>query len=425
MEISPLGAYSNPLKRFTKGGRYMRLVIDCFKLIKGVGKSIGIYNVAKIIVGSLGAQNAAKSVASNIAGSVTSNAADNDAAKHPDKIFVLGNSRNRADFDVPGVEFIQIDKYDPENKIDIVMWELFHVANCCRKLKADRVFFPRGYAALTHPVYDIVMIHDLIPFYYAEHFPGVFNKVENFYITNRLKQSARTAKKIITISEASKQDIMKYCGIDEKKIRVINNSYEKSDVPIVKDEDQKPYICAMTSALPHKNAKGIIETYERYCEIVKDASAGESFENDPSHQEPLDLVLIGLNDVSEFDLPSEVRDRITCHKFIGDTAEMYRVMGGARAFLFLSLIEGFGLPPIEAMQLGVPVICSGVSSLPEVCGDAALLVDPKDPDEAAQNLKDLLSDDELRSTLIKRGYENVKRFSPESRAAKYRKEIME
>ena len=386
MEISPFGAYSDPRKRFTKGGRYMRLVIDCFKLIKGVGKSIGIYNVAKIIVGSLGAQNAV------------------------DKIFVLGNSRNRADFDVPGVEFIQIDKYDPENKIDIVMWELFHVANCCRKLKADRVFFPRGYAALTHPVYDIVMIHDLIPFYYAEHFPGVFNRLENFYITNRLKQSARTAKKIITISEASKQDIMSYCGVDEKKIRVINNSYEKSDVPIVKDEDQKPYICAMTSALPHKNAKGIIETYKRYCEIT-DA--------------PLDLVLIGLNDVSEFDLPSEVRDRITCHKFIGDTAEMYRVMGGARAFLFLSLIEGFGLPPIEAMQLGVPVICSGVSSLPEVCGDAALLVDPKDPDEAAQNLKDLLSDDELKDTLIKRGYENVKRFSPESRAAKYRKEIME
>ncbi len=418
MEISPLGAYSNPLKRFTKGGRYMRLVIDCFKLIKGVGKSIGIYNVAKIIVGSLGAQNAAKSgttsavgsVASNSVGSVAETIAAIDEGKHPDKIFVLGNSRNRTDFDVPGVEFIQIDKYDPENKIDIVMWELFHVANCCRKLKADRVFFPRGYAALTHPVYDIVMIHDLIPFYYAEHFPGVFNRLENFYITNRLRQSARTAKKVITISEASKQDIMKYCGVDEKKIKVINNSYEKSDVPIVKDEDQKPYICAMTSALPHKNAEGIIETYKRYSEIT-DA--------------PLDLVLIGLNDVSEFDLPSEVKDRITCHKFIGDTAEMYRVMGGARAFLFLSLIEGFGLPPIEAMQLGVPVICSGVSSLPEVCGDAALLVDPKDPDEAAQNLKDLLSDDELRSTLIKRGYENVKRFSPESRAAKYRKEIME
>ncbi|MBR4173857.1 MAG: glycosyltransferase family 4 protein [Lachnospiraceae bacterium] len=396
----------------------MRLVIDCFKLIKGVGKSIGIYNVAKIIVGSLGAQNAAKSgttsavgsVASNSVGSVAETIAAIDEGKHPDKIFVLGNSRNRTDFDVPGVEFIQIDKYDPENKIDIVMWELFHVANCCRKLKADRVFFPRGYAALTHPVYDIVMIHDLIPFYYAEHFPGVFNRLENFYITNRLRQSARTAKKVITISEASKQDIMKYCGVDEKKIKVINNSYEKSDVPIVKDEDQKPYICAMTSALPHKNAEGIIETYKRYSEIT-DA--------------PLDLVLIGLNDVSEFDLPSEVKDRITCHKFIGDTAEMYRVMGGARAFLFLSLIEGFGLPPIEAMQLGVPVICSGVSSLPEVCGDAALLVDPKDPDEAAQNLKDLLSDDELRSTLIKRGYENVKRFSSESRAAKYRKEIME
>ena len=180
----------------------MRLVIDCFKLIKGVGKSIGIYNVAKIIVGSLGAQNAAKSgttsavgsVASNSVGSVAETIAAIDEGKHPDKIFVLGNSRNRTDFDVPGVEFIQIDKYDPENKIDIVMWELFHVANCCRKLKADRVFFPRGYAALTHPVYDIVMIHDLIPFYYAEHFPGVFNRLENFYITNRLRQSASSSR---------------------------------------------------------------------------------------------------------------------------------------------------------------------------------------------------------------------------------------
>ena len=393
----------------------MRLVVDCFKLIKGVGKSIGIYNVAKIIVRCLGAQN---------------------ASDHADRIFVLGNAKNRADFDVPGVEFIQIDKYDPENKIDIVMWELFHVANCCRKLKADRVFFPRGYAALTHPVYDIVMIHDLIPFYYAENFPGVFNRLENFYITNRLKQSARSAKKVITISEASKRDIMSYCGVDEKKITVINNSYEKadseainkaasevnckSDEKVIKDNGQKPYICAMTSALPHKNAKGIMETYKRYCEIVKESAA-----NGYSSEEPLDLVLIGLPDVLEFDLPTDVKARITCHKFIGDTAEMYRVMGGAKAFLFLSLIEGFGLPPIEAMQLGVPVICSGVSSLPEVCGDAALLVDPGDPDEAAQNLKDLLSDEGLRDTLIRRGYENVKRFSPESRAVEYRKEIME
>ncbi len=361
----------------------MRLVIDCFKLIKGTGKSIGIYNVALGIVRHLG---------------------ERANEQHSDdlKIIVLGNNLNKEDFDVPGVEFIEVTKYDPTNKIHFVMWELFYVSSYCKRLKADRVFFPRGYTAMTHPVDDIVLIHDLIPFYYNENFPDVFNKVENAYIMARLKQSARSAKKVVTISQASKKDIISYCGVKESKIVVINNSCEAIEAKTEKPD--KPYICAMTSTLPHKNAKGVVEAYKGYAE---------------STDNPLDLVIIGLKDVDDYEMSDETRRRITCHKFIKNNDEMYRIIGGSEMFLFLSLIEGFGLPPVEAMQLGVPVICSNTSSLPEVVDDAGILVDPRDYDGIAQTIKTLSEDKGRRNELVDKGFINIRRFSSEKMANAY------
>ncbi len=353
----------------------MRLIIDCFKLIKGVGKSIGIYNVAKGIVKHLGEKN-------------------NNSGVQNVEIVVLGNKDNREDFDVPGIKFVEITNYDPKNRIHVVLWEIYYVSMVCKKLKADRVFFPRGYTTLNHPTYDIVLIHDLIPFYYSENYPDVFNKIENAYIMGRLKQSARSAKKIITISQASKSDIIKYCRVNEDKIVVINNACECDDLEIEKAE--RPYICAMTSGLPHKNAKGVIASYVRYCEMTDN---------------PINLVVIGLGDISEYNIPDDVRNRITCHKFIMSNEEKNKLIGGGEIFLFLSLVEGFGLPPIEAMQLGVPVICSNTSSLPEVVGAAAVLVDPTDYEDVASKMKALISDGYARADLVNKGYENVMRFS--------------
>lgn len=364
----------------------MRLVVDCFKLIKGAGKSIGIYNVAQGIVKHLGVFNV--------------------DTGNKEEIIVLGNSENKEDFDVPGVIFKEVTEYNPSKKIDVVMWELFFVSKYCKRLKADRVFFPRGFTALKNNIYDIVLIHDLIPFYYNKHFPGVFNRIENAYIMNRLKQSAKKARKVITISQASKQDIVNYCRVDDKKIIVINNACEEVSVQV--EKNGKPYICAVTSGLPHKNAKGIIESYKKYCEKTDN---------------PLELTVIGLSDVECYDLPKEVKRHITCHRFIKDTDAMYRIIGGAEMFLFLSLIEGFGLPPIEAMQLGVPVICSNTSSLPEVCGEAAVMVDPNDSDAIAVSIENMATSEKQRQELVKKGYLNVKRFSWESCALAYRKAL--
>lgn len=367
----------------------MRLVIDCFKLIKGTGKSIGIYNIAQGIVKHLGEINCAK-----------------DTKKV--EILVLGNKENRDDFDVPGVRFIEIRKLDPHDKAHLLLWELYSVSKTCKRLNADRVFFPRGYTTLLHPVYDIVLIHDLIPFYYKEHFPGVFNVLENAYIMWRLRQSARSAKKVITISKASKEDIIRYCGVDDKRITVIYNACEEIKIKIEKPKTK--YISALTSDLPHKNAKGVIESYVKYCKIAEN---------------PINLVVIGIHDTSEYDIPETVRNKITCHKFIKNNEDMYKIIGGSEVFLFLSLVEGFGLPPIEAMQLGIPVICSNTSSLPEVVGHAAVIVNPRDYSRIGEELDELLKSKERVKSQIERGFDNAQKYTWKIAGERYWSSLIE
>lgn len=366
----------------------MKVVIDCFKQVKGAGKSIGIYNVALSLVSNL---------------SMEREKTNNPEIKSSE-IIVLGNKYNQLDFDIPGIQFVEVTNYDPLNKMQCVHWELFGVSKVCKKLNADKVLFPRGYCALNHPVEDIVLIHDLIPFYYDEHFPGVFNRMENAYIMFRLKQSAKSARKIITISEASKTDILKYCGVNEGKITVINNACNAVDYVVHKDNSIKPYICAVTSGLPHKNANGILKSYEEYRKLTN---------------APIDLHVIGIDDNYKTDISEETREHIHFHKFIKDNNNMYKLISNAEMFIFLSLIEGFGLPPIEAMQLGVPVICSNTSSLPEVVGDAAILVDPNDFNAVGKAIFNLQKNEEKRQELVHKGKENVKRFSWDGRAKLY------
>lgn len=361
------------------------VAIDCFKLVKGFGKSIGIYNVALSLIKCLASEQ-----------KKTSNTVIINT-----RVIVLGNKYNRDDFDIDGIEFIEISLLNPLNKIHCVMWELFGVSVKCKEVCADKVVFPRGYVPLIHNCYEIVMIHDLIPFYYAEHFPGVFNKMENGYIMRRLKKSAQRANEIITISEASKEEILKYCKVTDEKIKVIYNACSALKINWKKEKKERPYIFAMTSSLPHKNALGIFEGYLKYYTKCK---------------QPYDLVVVGVDACDKYITDEKISNHIRCYKYLKNNQELYNYIANSEMFLFLSLIEGFGLPPIEAMQLNVPVICSNRSSLPEVVADAAILVDPEKYSDIADALIDLQFDEEKRRLLIKNGKKNVERFTAESRA---------
>ena len=371
----------------------MRLVIDCFKLVKGQGKSIGIYNLAKNLTRHL--------------------AETNRNGEHCEEIIVLGNALNRKDFDIPGVRFIQI-RGNALNRIVYTFWELFGVQAVARREGADRILFPRGYRPLFYRGKDVIIVHDLIPFFYDRYFPGVLNRVENAYIMSRLKASIRHAGRIVTISKYSLKELEEICPGCESRTRVIYNGVNPvpcSDRPSSLKPDG-PYLYAGVSALPHKNAAGVLKTYEAYFQ-------GEIREG----KTPARLVIIGIESPESVPggnvLSPEAAEYVTCCRYIESGAEMHSLLAGASAFLFLSLIEGFGFPPLEAMQLGVPVICSDRTSLPEVIGDAGLLTDPDDIEGTAACIRRLLGDEALRRELIAKGYENVKRFDWDNRIDQY------
>lgn len=165
----------------------------------------------------------------------------------------------------------------------------------------------------------------------------------------------------------------------------------------------------MTSGLPHKNAQGVLDSYVEYFKNSKD---------------PLGLVVIGIEDTSKYGVSDEISEYIKCYKFLKDNKEMYRVINNSKMFLFLSLVEGFGLPPIEAMQLDVPVICSSFSSLPEVVGDAAILVDPTNANGVSVAIGKMQSDLNLQNSLVEKGKKNTDRFSWNTRAKLYWESIL-
>lgn len=386
-QMNILSEQSTRLIEKTKMEEQMRLVIDCFKQVKGAGKSIGIYNLARHLVWELAGNHSSRKNAQN-------------------EIIVLGNAYNKKDFDVAGVTFIEIQK-NPFSKLTCIKWELFDVSVLAKKLGADKVLFPRGYASMLHLTKEYVIIHDMIPFYYNEHYKGYFNRLENFYIMWRLKASAKHADKVITISEASKRDIMKYAHTDDKRITVVYNGYTQiENTQFIKKETDAEgdgdYIIAMTSKLPHKNAKGIAKAYACY---RKAAST------------PLPMTVIGVEGVET--------EGITWIGYVERDEDLHQMLHNAKAFLFLSLVEGFGFPPIEAMQLETPVVCSGVSSLPEVVGDAALLVNPHDANAVAQALIRVTTDDAYAQELVERGLHNAERFNWEKTGDKYREVLFD
>lgn len=370
----------------------MRIGFDCAKLVKGTSKSIGIYNITKSVVTRLAKQL---------------------PGEH--ELVVIGNENNREDFDVEGVEFHAVD-LDINSTKAILLWETVKVNSYIRKLKLDEIVFPRGFTSLFCPVKDVIIVHDLIPFYYNKHFPGVLNRVQNAYVMLRMKSSIRTADKIITISEYSKQDILRIVPKVEKKTYVILHGFEPHNREIEELPDvPENYFYGITSKLPHKNAAGLVKAYAEYCKMT---------------DKPYDLEIAGLPDLTMLEdnydivLSDEVKKHIHCNKFMDDK-RFYSLFAHSKGLIFLSLIEGFGLPPLEAMELGIPVICSDATSLPEVVRDAGIMVNPEKTKEAAVQMKKLTEQPQLAQMLISKGYDNLKNFNWEERIEQYIKVLTE
>lgn len=266
----------------------------------------------------------------------------------------------------------------------------------------DILFVPAHTVPLIHPKNTFVAIHGLE----YEFYPEAYSFWQRFYMRFVIKNSCRWAKKIIAVSENTKKDLIKLYGVQEKKIRVIyegindNVKSRISRIKYLKSFRDNKYLLFIGRLEKRKNICGIIEAFQ----ILK-----------KKYNLPHKLVLAGKFGYGEKDIKNEIKNSkykedIILPGYISNE-EKFELMKKAEIFLFPTFYEGFGLPILEAQSAGVPVATSNISSMPEVAGNGAILVNPKDANAIAEAAHKIISDESYKNDIIKKGLENVKRFS--------------
>jgi glycosyltransferase involved in cell wall biosynthesis len=283
-----------------------------------------------------------------------------------------------------------------------------------RRLDCDVVHIPHLYwipRGLGCPY--ILTVHDLLEHMYGSRDASSLRRSLHFYLTRRV---LRKAARVIAVSQFTKNEIEKLLAVPDARIEVVYNAIDErflhghateADRELIARRYQvnHPFILYAGAIRPHKNVVRIIEAFSSLkSELQKE-------------QQFPDLKLIIIGD----DLSSHPRLRRTVVRsgvqndvrFLGFVPiEVLRIFYDvAKIFVFPSLYEGFGLPPLEAMAHGTPVVASNTSSLPEVVGNAALLVNPENVFEIRRGLQRALLDPVLRERMKQRGYEQAQRFS--------------
>ena len=257
----------------------------------------------------------------------------------------------------------------------------------------------------------VVTLHDIG----YRYFPRTHTALQRLYLELSTRWSAAAAQQIIAVSRQTANDLQRFYGVPAAKIRVIHEApIPRTPVQraAAKGQDaaplsvyQRPFALYVGTIQPRKNLLRLIDAFARLTQ---------------QHQIGWDLVLVGRRGwhSQEYERHVAARGlsgRVHFPGYLPDAA-VAALMEKALFFAFPSLFEGFGLPVLEAQTTGVAVMCAKNSALPEIAGDAALLVDPENVDEIAAAMLRLSQDEALRQELIAKGYENVKRFSWEKAA---------
>lgn len=279
------------------------------------------------------------------------------------------------------------------------IWFNWSVTRALKKHKIDLFFSPDGYLSLKTKIPQIGVIHDLN----FEHFPEDIPASPRKYLRTYFPQFASIAKRIITVSEFSKQDIVAQYNINPDKITVAYNSANaifkpqpnhvtaKVKADYTKGEAFFVYVGAIHG---RKNVNRLIEAFTKFKKesntttklLIVGEALWESSDRESSHP---DVVFTGHVDIEKLAM----------------------IVGAAKALCLVSYFEGFGIPIVEAMQSGVPVLAGNLTALPEICGGAGLLVDPFNVDAIAKGLSQIDSDASLRAEMIRKGFLQSEKFS--------------
>ncbi|MBN1177582.1 MAG: glycosyltransferase family 4 protein [Anaerolineae bacterium] len=253
----------------------------------------------------------------------------------------------------------------------------------------------------------LLTVHDLSFLHYPDHF--VPKLVQ--YLSRVVPRSVARADRVLADSEATRRDLIALLDVPPEKVALLYSGvdacFRPQSEPGERERlaehhglDARPYILSVGTLQPRKNYVGLIRAFARL------------------ERRDVQLVIAGGRGWLYEDVLAEAArhaDRVAVLGFVDD-AELPALYRGAALFAFPSFYEGFGLPVLEAMACGTPVVCSNASSVPEVAGDAALLVDPHDEDALAAALARALDDEALRAGMVERGLAQAARFSWERAA---------
>ncbi|MBN8679598.1 MAG: glycosyltransferase family 4 protein [Chitinophagales bacterium] len=284
-------------------------------------------------------------------------------------------------------------------------WFEWSVRRALIKHRADVFFSPDSMCSLFSRVPVAMTCHDLVPL----HFPGQIPWIHRYYILYFLPRFLRRAEKTITVSNYVRQDIVQTCRISENRVQAIYNGCREGFKPLQEFEKVavqqqfskgEPFFFYAGAIHPRKNIHRLIKAFDLF-----------KSESNASHK----LLLAGrfawqTGEVRDAWEAAEHRNDIL---FLGYMPEedLYRLTAAATALTYVSISEGFGLPMLEAMYCDTPVMAANASCLPEIAGDAALLVEPLSAEHMAQGLKQLASDANLRQALISKGRQQRRLFS--------------
>jgi glycosyltransferase involved in cell wall biosynthesis len=255
---------------------------------------------------------------------------------------------------------------------------------------------------------SVVTVHDLTLWF----FPGRKQKswLRRSVYKYVIRKSCENATRIIAVSKGTKADIVKYLGIDKGKVDVVYESAPKryrdkidaKRLEMVKGKYNisKPYFLYVGEQRPHKNLVRLIRAFATFKR---------------QYQLDYQLVLVGKIDVHAPEIPETIKqlglqDDVITTGYIADKDLPY-FYAGAFSFVFPSLYEGFGIPPLEAMAAGIPVLSSNASVMPEILGDAALFFNPKNLEDMAQAMYKLATTYRLQKELRDKGFKQIKKYS--------------
>lgn len=271
----------------------------------------------------------------------------------------------------------------------------------------DAYFFPSPALPLLYqPAKSVITVHDVAFLF----FPDCFSPMLRGWLRIATMRGTSKAKKIIAVSESTRQDLITYYGIAAEKIVVVHHGVHEMFRPLQTQIEavkttyriEGPYILCIGTLQKRKNIPRLLHSFS----ILKH-----------QHNIPHKLVLVGQRcpDLPENEIFSTMKqlslqENVVWTGYVAEQ-ELPALLNGAELFVFPSLYEGFGMPVLEAMACGVPVACSNTSSLPEVAGEAGVMFDPYDIDSMTATIYRALTDEELRRHFKQQGLQRAKGFS--------------